>query len=174
MGFLHDTLRPCDRDGQPFTGLQCARRFPTGAVACAQRVVVTAGLAVTTGVRELLHDGGAGRQVHAGLCVLDRKLPGVAGDVPVELVVVVEEAQLPVGPVADAVHVFAARQIDVAVTDADAHAVAQLLERVSLPVTVTGNAVHLETDPHEIIEAVAIRGREVPEDAAGGSGCLRR
>jgi hypothetical protein len=54
------------------------------------------------------------------LRTVDRELPGVTGDVPVELVEVLEETDLPVRTVDDQVSVRAARNDDIGRADPDA------------------------------------------------------
>jgi len=63
------------------------------------------------------------RQQHRCRGGFDREDPPVAGDVPVELVVVLEEAYLPVGAVAQRVGVLARRQQDLLLAHVDPDAV---------------------------------------------------
>ena len=67
---------------------------------------------------------------------VDREIPAVAGDVPVELVIAVEPADHPGRAVADGIVMLADGHDLVGAADADADAVGQRLDlvRLSLPV----------------------------------------
>ena len=52
--------------------------------------------------------------------MVDRKTPTVAADVPIELIVIVKEAQLAIGAIRKLIRVFAGRNVAVLVAEIDA------------------------------------------------------
>ncbi len=106
------------------------------------------------------------RQADVGRNLVHGEGPAVAVDVPVELVVLLEEADLEVGPVGDFVDVGAARQHHAGVADAHAHAVLLPLQRVVLGLPVAPHRQHLERHRDLAPVAVPVVGREIAQDAA--------
>ncbi len=104
--------------------------------------------------------------MHARTRVVDGKVPVVAGDIPVELVVVGEESELAIRSVGDRVSVFTTTQEDMLVTHVDAHAVAAGFCVVGFELPVASYRQDLEADTILIAEAVLVERREVAVNAA--------
>jgi len=93
-------LLPGKRDGQALIGPEPpgGSELRVADSAAADRVVAAL-LALRAGIGHLIEGAGAGRQLDRRPNALDREDPAIAGDVPVELVVVLEEAELSGGDV---------------------------------------------------------------------------
>jgi len=106
------------------------------------------------------------RQGDARGGAVDRKSPAVAGDVPVQLVVALEEAELARGAVVDLVGVATGRQHRLGAADAHAHAVGELFGGPGFGGAVAQHGGDFERHAHAVAGAVAVGGRKVAQDAA--------
>ena len=113
----------------------------------------------------MLDDAGTLRQGDRHPCHIDRKVPAIAGYVPVELVILLEEADLPRGAIADLVAVRRVLEEDVLAADPDARAVAERFEGIGLSPPVALHVEDVEADDHPLAIPVRIGRREVTEDA---------
>ncbi len=93
------------------------------------------------------------RQGNARLGPIDGEIPAIAGRVPVELIEILEEADLPRGDILD--HVFVAAGVENAVGTADPHAqaVIQIFKRKVFRVAVAADRKHMKA--HDDLAAVA-------------------
>ena len=94
-----------------------------------------------------------------------REQPAVAGDIPVELVVIVEIADLPVGPIGEPVSMRPLRDVGVRRTDIDADAAADAFAAPSLCLSVALHALDLELHTGRAAGSIREGQREVAEDA---------
>ena len=119
-----EALLPCGRDGEAVSRRQCAGRpeHDLARLPGDDRGVL-ASRALRSGVERGLPERHRLGQRDARLGDIDRERPAGAGGVPVELVVIREEADLPGGAVADDELVRAGRQHRVGAADPHAHAV---------------------------------------------------
>ncbi len=166
-GLAHVALGPGHHDGEAFPGAEAPgglEHRPPRAVRAGAPVASLR--ALRAGVGDELAGRGAPRQRHPRAGVIDGEVPAVAGDVPVELVMVVEEPQLPIGAVAQGIGVLAGGQEDVAAPQVDAHAVGERLGAPVLRGPVAGGGEHLEVHHGLAAEAVAVAGGKVAVDAA--------
>ena len=104
-GLVHHALGPGHRHGQALPGGQRPGGLEDNEVVAGLHGKIVAPVSLITGVGRGLQDFGPGGQLDDGFGPVDGKGPAVAGDVPVELVKVLEEPQLPVDPVPDGVGV---------------------------------------------------------------------
>jgi hypothetical protein len=146
-----DAFREHRDDRQPFIRRERTRRFEYKlAVGNGRGRVALAGPlrpGVRLGAQPFAFE--RRRQRHARAGALDRKHPPVAGDVPVELVVVLEKTELARGAIHDAVRMLSARQHDLGHADPHAHAVAQVFDPVRLRLAVALDADDLERN-HDV------------------------
>ena len=163
----HHALLPGRRDGEPVAGGQ----RPRGAEHDAARLLlddggVLAGGVLRAGVERGLPERHRLGQGDARLGLIDREGPAGAGGVPIELVVVGEEADLPVGAVADDVFVPAGAERPIGAADADADAVAQPFGDPIFRGAVARD--RLDVEPHLDPRAVPapVDGRKIAQDAA--------
>src|SRR4029453_8948370 len=110
--------------------------------------------------------GGAWRQVDERLGTFDREWPGVAGDVPIELVEIIEEADLPGRAIDDQVGVPAALDDDVGGAYAHALAIRDAFDNVGFGSSVALDLLDIESHADAVSHAVSVVGRDVAEDAA--------
>ena len=101
---------------------------------------------------------------HAG--VIDRNVPAIAGDVPVKLVEIGVKRDLAVGPVGQAIGIFALGQIVILLTDIDPYAVRLILGEPVLRPAVAQNLDDLEPDDMGLAAAPFVNSGEVAVDAA--------
>ena len=106
-----------------------------------------------------------GGQFDDGFGPVDGKGPAVAGDVPVELVKVLEEPQLPVDPVPDGVGVAPGLEKHVFLADVDLDAVGNALGVVGLGPAVPQDLLHLEAHLDGVAQPVPVGGGKIPDDA---------
>ena len=165
----HHALREREHDGQTFLRLQRARQCPARDARRRRAGLEVAALrALRTAVAFGSHVGGGHRlrQPHLDAAAFDREHPAGADRVPVQLVVIVEEAELARSAVAQGVGVVGGHREEVVVAGVDAHAVVDVLGEPRLVAAVALHAQHLEADHDAVAMAVAIAGREVAVDAA--------
>jgi hypothetical protein len=93
----------------------------------------------------------------------DREGPAVAGDVPVELVVTLEEAELARREVVDHVRVLAVRDVSVRIANPYPDAVARALGVVRFRPPVALDASDVEADA-DATPVALVGGREITED----------
>ena len=105
-GLVHHALGPGHRHGQAFSGGQPPGGLEDNEVVVGLHGKIVALVSLVTGVGRGFEDFGPGGQLDISLGPVDGEGPAVAGDVPVELVKVLEEPQLPVDPVPDGVGVL--------------------------------------------------------------------
>ena len=105
------------------------------------------------------------RQRDSGARIVDRKIPAVAGDVPVQLVEPVEKAELTHRAVVEYVFVVAGFKHRVRRSEVDAHAVDLILGVECLVAAVARDAGGREIDVHVVAEAVLVQRRKVAIDA---------
>src|SRR4029079_15076549 len=146
-----ETFRPADGYGEAFIRIE----QPRGArgIAMARRLDdlgIIAALALPAGIFGMLLDRGAGRQLDDGLCLLDREGPGIAGDVPIELVIVREITELACRAVGDLVDMRAIVEEHIGTADADTLAIADRHDRVGFIMPVALHANDREAD--DVIE----------------------
>ena len=122
--------------------------------------------ALPPGIAGVLEHPPARRQQDHRLDAVAGKLPVGTGDVPVQLVVVVEIADLAAGLVGQRIGVFALPQEDAGLADIDHLAVGRRFDVVGLGLAVAQNLDHIEGHPHGAAPAVRIKGGEGTEDAA--------
>src|SRR5262245_7521489 len=106
------------------------------------------------------------RQRDARLGPIDGEIPAIAGGVPVELVEILEEADLPRGDILDHVVVAASVENAVGAADPHAYAIVQVLKCKVFGIAIARDGQHLKA--HDDLTAVApamIGGREVAKDA---------
>ena len=89
-----------------------------------------------------------------------------AGDVPVQLVVLVEEAELAGGAVADGKAYLRGHRQEIVVAGVHPHAVGTLFGEPGFRLTVAPDLEHLEIHHVAVALAVLVAGREVAIDAA--------
>ncbi len=89
----------------------------------------------------------------------------VAGDVPVQLVEILEVADLPVGAIGDLVGVDAVLEKNVALAEIDALSVTQGLGVPRFALAIAFYRDHVERHMHALAMAVAIAGWKVAVDA---------
>ncbi len=104
-GLVHHALGPGHRHGQALSGGQRPGGLEDNEVVVGVHGKIVAPVSLVTGVGRGLQDLGPGGQLDISFGPVDGEGPAVAGDVPVELVKVLEEPQLPVDPVPDGVGV---------------------------------------------------------------------
>ena len=129
-----DALGESDRDGQAFVGAERAGGHDRDlARLLLDHLGGALGRALTPGVERALAERHRLGQMdlHPGL--VDRKLPTVAGDVPIELVIILEETELASDPIMDLVEVPAGRDEAVGRAELDPDAVALVLDVVDRP-----------------------------------------
>ena len=122
--------------------------------------------ALRAGVERGLPERHRLRQGDARLGLIDREGPAGAGRVPVELVVIGEEADLPGGAVADHVFVPPGAEQPIGAADAHAHAVAQPFGDPILRSAVAGDRLNVESDLDPGAVAAPVAGRKIAQDAA--------
>src|SRR5438552_16865632 len=113
----------------------------------------------------MLADRGAGRQLNDGFCLLYGEGPGIAGDIPIEFIIVGEIAKLARCPIGALIDMWSIVEKDIGAADADTLAVADRHNRVGVVMSV---ALHLEHfEAHDIVEAlvVLVLRRELALDA---------
>ena len=162
------TLRPARHEGQSFPRTEAPRAAEGREARTRVRLPVAPLRALRPGVGLDGDRGGVdvAGQEHLRAHRVDREVPAVARHVPVQLVVIGEEAELPVGAIGDGVGVLARRQVHLRVADSDAHTVRQLLEGVWFHVSVAADRDHLEAGHHAPAVPVDVAGREVAQQAA--------
>ena len=101
-----------------------------------------------------------------GTAGVDRKLPSRADRIPVQLVMIAEEADLTRGPIMECKSVSRRYRQEIIVARVDADAVVQRLGKPGFGDTVTLHAEHVETDDHAIAVAIPVTGGKVAIDAA--------
>ncbi len=122
--------------------------------------------ALRTGIEGRLAERHLLRQRDARLGAVDDEGPAVAGGVPVQLVVVREEPDLPRGAIADDVFVLAAPQQAVSMADAQPHAVRDARLRPIFRLAGAGDRFDLEADDNPGSVRAGVDGREVAQDPA--------
>ena len=120
-----------------------------------------------TGVTVGFHHATGNRrgQRHGRGSVIDGKLPTVAGDVPVELIMVGEETNLTRGLISDLINVFAWREHRAFASNDDALAVVKTLDMKGLRTSIAHYAHHVEGDVVVLTLVIFVVSREVPIDA---------
>src|SRR5207247_9083332 len=106
------------------------------------------------------------RQPDLGRKAVEGERPAVAVHVPVQLVVVAEEAGLARSAIGDLVDMPAGGEHHVGAADADALAVREALHGIVLASAVARHADHAEGHARFRAERAAIAGREVAQHAA--------
>src|SRR5262245_41685617 len=96
---------------------------------------------------------------------VDWEDPAVAGRIPVELVIILEEADLAGRTVADYVTMLADGDISVGVAELDPHAIADRARRSLDRVSVDRCSLEGEGDVDLTTSLVTVSGREIAEDA---------
>ena len=105
------------------------------------------------------------RQRHRRRGRFDGEVPPVSGDVPVELVVVLKEAQLPVGPVGQRVGILARRQYILLPAHVDPDAVGEGFGVVRLGLAVARDGKDRKAHDVFVSGVVLVSRGEVPVDA---------
>jgi hypothetical protein len=166
-GLVDVPLRPSDHDGEALARGQRARRLQPrlAPVDAGREALLGAALVAGVGLGRDLAGRHPCRQAHHGAGAVDRQVPAVAGDVPVQLVVALEVAQLPVRAVADGVLLAAMLDEAIRAADVNTHAVRATLGVEGLRRAVARDLEHLESDPVAIAEPVTVVGREITVDA---------
>ena len=164
----HRALVPAHHDRHAFLECQRPAQLERDLIAFDPDVRVLRARSVGAGEHVGPDAGGAGGQPHAGGGVLDRHLPLVAGDVPVQLVVGVEEPHGVRHPVADhhvarGVHGAGHPDLERAVM---ARAAALDLERRALAV---GDRRRLQVQMEREPLRRAVLDRDVADDAVPGA-----
>ena len=167
VGGVDDALLPCRRHGEAAVRRQSPRGAKDDA---AGRLLDDSGIlaarALRPGIERALLERHARRQRDARLGLIDREGPAGAGGVPVQLVVVGEEADLPRGAIFDDVFVRAVGDGDIGTADAHAHAVREALERPVFRSAVARDRLHVEADFDARAVVARVDGRKIPQDAA--------
>ena len=163
-----DAFREAEHDREPLACRKPARGAELAPVRGRARLVIAAGRAEIPGVglEPKARSLDRGRQRDLSRERVERESPAVAVHVPVQLVVLLEKAELARGAVADRVDVPPGRKEHARAADADPHAVREPLERVGLGRAVARHFEHVELHAHQGAGAVAVVGREVAQDAA--------
>jgi hypothetical protein len=164
----HDALGKFDHDAEPLLRTHRARGAEARAARARLGLEVAQAIALVAGVGlelQLFRRHRRGQR-HVGRDAVHGEGPAVAVHVPVQLVVVLEEAELARGAVGDLVDVPAARQHHGGVADADARAVAIGLHRPGLGVAVAAHRDDMQRHPDARAAAVAVIGGEIAQDAA--------
>ena len=89
----------------------------------------------------------------------------MAGSIPVKLVVIIEESQLPVGLVCQCIDIDALGQQFVFLSDIDANTVIQVFNMAWLRLTISSNAHEIKADIAVTILVITVLGRKVAIDA---------
>ena len=105
------------------------------------------------------------RQVNRRARPGDSEVPLIAGHVPVQLVVIVEKAQLPVRSVADLVGVLTLRQNDVLTPQVDADAFARRLGVKRFRATVAFDVPYFKFHLVAVAVTIAVIGGEITIDS---------
>ena len=120
----NDAFLPGHRNGQPLSGCKTSRGNRGVLIArSVDDARIAAIFALVTGVGMVLDDFCCGRQPHNGRCLVDWKCPAIARHIPVEFIIVLEEAELPRGSIFYCVGVKPAAHPNIATANADALAV---------------------------------------------------
>src|SRR5262249_38166602 len=122
--------------------------------------------ALRTGVERRLPKRNRLGQRDARLGLLDREGPAGAGRVPVKLIVIREESDLPRGAIANDVFVPPDAEQSIGVADAHSHPVRQALGDKVFRRAVTGHRLDVEANLDAGAVAVGVRGRKITQDAA--------
>src|SRR5262249_24113522 len=117
------------------------------------------------GIFGMLSNRCTGRQVDDRLSFRDRKRPGIAGHVPIKLVILVEEAENAGCPIGDLVSVRSRIDKRVCAADLYAFAVDDRFDRIGLIVTVAPDLQHVETDIRVKTVAIPVAGWNIAEYA---------
>ncbi len=166
--FGDDALGECDGDRQALARPErprCLEGDDSAAIR-QRRLGVLRRRAVGAGIGGGLLCCCAVRQMDDGNGLADRKRPFRPGGVPVDLVVVVEEADLPVGAVGQFVGVDARLQEDVLLAEIDPHHAAVFLDAAGLRLAVAPGRNQLEGIAADMAVGVLEGDRKVPVDAA--------
>src|SRR5690606_18542800 len=105
--------------------------------------------------KRVLADLRALRQRDPRFGAVDIEIPAIAGRVPVKLVELLEEADLPRRAIADPIAVLPAGNEDIGAADARAHAVRPAFDLVRLVLPVARHRNHAEADIDHRAVAVA-------------------
>src|SRR3989449_5121659 len=173
-GLNDDAFGEAPHDRHPLAGGDRARGAERDAALAREPLVARAARALRPGVR--LEPERARRhrrrQPDLGREPVEGKRPAVAVHVPVQLVVVAEEAELARSAIDDLVDVPAGGEHHVGAAYADALAVRQALHVVVLASAVARHADHAEGHARSRTERAAVAGREVAQDAAADLAAL--
>ena len=121
--------------------------------------------AVQSGVGLGREDLGPGREFHRGGDLIDGELPCVAGHVPVQFVVLLEKAELPVGAVGQRIGIFTGFEDDILAAHIHPHAVALVLCPPRFGLAVFQDGLDLEGDLHRVAIFVLVAGGKIAVDA---------
>ena len=168
VGFVHITLGPGDDDGHALVRGQRSGAFETGhTVRVDPADIVLSFRALGTGIGlgadDVCRDV---READAGGDMVDGEYPAIAGDVPVQLVMILEKPQLSLHAVTDTVFVDTVFQVAVGIADIDAQAVGPALGMVVLAMAVTHHGQQLEIGVKAVAEPVLVVGGDVAVDAS--------
>src|ERR1700749_739019 len=162
----HRALRKADRDGQPLFGSQRrgGREFDLALIELFGPRVA-AGRPHGTGVEgELLYPCAIGK-LDRRFGAVDRKIPEIAGDVPVQLIVTGVESDLTIGGVGQRVSVRTGFDQDVGIADFDALAIVDGVDAIRFLMAIARRAQHVEIDMHAPAILVSISCWKDPEDS---------
>ena len=164
-GLAHHALGPGHRYGQAFPGGQGPGGLEDNEVVAGGYGKIVAPVSLVTGVGRRLEDPGPGGQLDIGLGPVDGEGPAVAGDIPVELVKVLEKSQFPVDPVPDGVGVDPGPEKHVFLADADLDPVGGALGLIGFGPVVPQDLFHLKAHPDGVAQPVRVGGGKIPDDA---------
>ena len=166
-GRAHQALRPGHGDGQPVArGQRLGGAEHDAARTLLDDGGVLSARALRPGVERRLPQRNRLGQCDARLGLIDGEGPAGAGGVPIELVVVEEEADLPRGAIGDDVFVPAGAEKAIGTADADPDAVAQSFRGPVFRGAVAGDGTDLEADLDARAVLAGVGGRKIPQDAA--------
>ncbi len=162
-----DTFRKHRDDRQPFVRRETLRGFKQELAVTHRgfRIAAARALRPSECLGTQLVGGHGLRQANACARTLDHKRPAIASHVPVQLIAL-KESQLTSGAVRDHVLVRSARQCQVRIADADAHAVGERFYLVLLGGAVSLHTQHFERNHHGCATPVFVARWKVAEDAA--------